>query len=344
MPVEASPANRAQTRQYVAHLAAEGGTEMATALRRALVGKAPQGYLRQVVFLTDGSVGNEDELFRIIHGDLGDARLFTIGIGSAPNSYFMREAAKTGRGTFTYIGDVGEVGDKMGALFAKLESPLLTDLVVTWPDDTQVEISADIIADLYAGEPVMFTARIIGTLATDTLDSAILSGRIGNRLWRVELPLGNAAANPGIAKLWARDRIDSLMADGNRSGADVRPQVVSLGLAHHLVTKYTSLVAVDTTPTRPANEPLNSHKLPHNLPHDWDFKKVFGGADAESLQEDAAIMPSLMMADASGSTSATARIGLTLPKTATPAPLHFAAGLALALFALALMVRRRRLA
>jgi Ca-activated chloride channel homolog len=353
MAVAASPANRAQARQYVAHLTAEGGTEMAPALRRALVGKAPQGYLRQVVFLTDGAVGNEDELFRIIHGNLGDARLFTIGIGSAPNSYFMREAAETGRGTFTYIGDVGEVAAKMGALFAKLESPLLTDLVVTWPDDTQVDISTDTIADLYAGESVMFTAR-----TTDTLDNAILSGRIANRLWRVELPLSSAAANPGIAKLWARDRIDALMADGNRSGTDVRPQVVSLGLAHHLVTKYTSLVAVDTTPTRPANEPLNSHKLPHNLPHDWDFEKVFGGNAPAPLQQEAAAArlsplataealavpsPSFALADASAS-GVQVGSGLALPKTATPAPLHFAAGLALALFALALMIRRRRLA
>jgi Ca-activated chloride channel family protein len=139
----------------------------------------------------------------------------------------------------------------------------------------------------------------------------------------------------------------------------VRPQVFSLGLVHHLVTKYTSLVAVDTTPSRPDGEPLNSHKLPHNLPHDWDYGKVFGGAEADRLQEEVAIMPSLMIADAgsvsssaqlfadvsaSGAMSATARVGLALPKTATPAPLHFAAGLALALFALAVMMQRRRLA
>jgi Ca-activated chloride channel family protein len=231
---------------------------------------------------------------------------------------------------------VGEVAEKMGALFTKLESPLLTDLVVTWPDDAEVDMSTDILADLYAGEPVMFTARIVGTL-----DAAILSGRLANRLWRVELPLSNAAADPGIAKLWARDRIDTLMGQANRDGGDVRAQVVSLGLTHHLVTKYTSLVAVDTTPTRPDGEPLSTRKLPHNLPHNWKFEQVFGDGAPARLQEEAGMMRSLMVADAAPTVQGAA---LALPQTATPAPLHFAAGLALAMFALMLMALRRRLA
>ena len=315
---------------------------MAPALSRALAGAAPQGYLRQVVFLTDGAVGNEAELFRIIHGNLGDARLFTVGIGSAPNSYFMREAAETGRGSFTYVGSVDEVAEKMGELFTKLESPVLTDLTVTWPDDAEVDMSSAALAALYAGEPVIFTAR-----TTDSLGSAILSGRLADRLWRVELPLGGAAANPGIAKLWARDRIDDLMESLNRAsdggdGGDVRSQVVALGLAHHLVTKYTSLVAVDVAPSRPAGEPLDTRKVPHNLPQGWEYEKVFGPGAPAPLQRDATLAESFAVALASPTVQVGA--GLALPQTATPAPLHFAAGLALALFALALLARRRRVA
>ncbi|WP_411020152.1 hypothetical protein, partial [Salmonella sp. ZJJH21_0028] len=77
-----------------------------------LDGREHLGYVRQVVFLTDGSVSNEDALFKHISAQLGDSRLFTIGIGSAPNSYFMRRAADVGRGTFTFIGNNGEVRPK----------------------------------------------------------------------------------------------------------------------------------------------------------------------------------------------------------------------------------------
>ena len=86
---------------------------MAGALEAALVGSDDPRLVRQVVFLTDGSVGNEAQLFGIIKQRLGDTRLFTVGIGSAPNSHFMTKAAEFGHGTFTYIGDVREVEEKM---------------------------------------------------------------------------------------------------------------------------------------------------------------------------------------------------------------------------------------
>ena len=337
-PREANPANRATALRYVANLTAEGGTEIAPALARALAGAAPLGLLRQVVFLTDGAVGNEIELFRIIHGSLGDSRLFTVGIGSAPNSHFMRQAAAVGRGTFTYIGKIGEVTEKMGELFEKLDSPVLTDITMTWPAGVDAEVSTATLADLYAGEPVVLTARL-----AKAEGSAILSGRLADRLWRVELPLGGAAANLGVGKLWARDRIDDLMEGENRrgNGGDVRSQVVALGLAHHLVTKYTSLVAVDTTPTRPAGEPLETRKLPHNLPHGWDYEKVFGRGAPAPPQRDAALAESLLAVMAP---SVRIGAGLALPQSATPALLHFAAGLALFLVALVLLALRRRTA
>ena len=73
-----------------------------------------------MIFITDGAVGNEVALFEEISTRLGNSRLFTVGIGSAPNSWFMREAARFGRGSHTHIGSLEEVGDKMAALFARL--------------------------------------------------------------------------------------------------------------------------------------------------------------------------------------------------------------------------------
>ena len=84
--------------------------------------------------MTDGAVGNEDQLFGLIADRLGATRLFTVGIGSAPNSHFMTKAAQFGRGTFTYIGDLREVEEKMTRLFAKIDSPVLTDVAIRWPD------------------------------------------------------------------------------------------------------------------------------------------------------------------------------------------------------------------
>ncbi|MBK9595869.1 MAG: VWA domain-containing protein [Rhodocyclales bacterium] len=129
----ASAANRDNAVRWVRRLQSQGGTEMALALNLALNGRENPGRVRQVIFLTDGAVGNEDGLFKLIQDKLGDSRLFTVGIGSAPNSHFMGKAAQTGRGTFTYIGKIEEVKEKMGQLFAKLESPVLKGIDIAWP-------------------------------------------------------------------------------------------------------------------------------------------------------------------------------------------------------------------
>src|SRR5690606_2597779 len=80
-------------RRWVLGLEANGGTEMLPALSLALGGEPARGRLRQVVFLTDGSVANESELLDLIAARVGEGRLFTVAIGSAPNSWFLRKAA-----------------------------------------------------------------------------------------------------------------------------------------------------------------------------------------------------------------------------------------------------------
>ena len=98
---------------------------MRPALRLALDSPRSESYLRQIVFITDGSVGYEDELYDMIESRLGNARLFTVGIGSAPNSWFMHKAAELGRGAFVVISALHEVGEKMDHLFDKLGHPVI---------------------------------------------------------------------------------------------------------------------------------------------------------------------------------------------------------------------------
>ncbi|MBI1424628.1 MAG: marine proteobacterial sortase target protein [Gammaproteobacteria bacterium] len=272
-PVPASLNNKTQALRYVENLQAGGGTEMMGAMQKALANNDDETQrLRQVIFLTDGAVGNEDALFEYIRHHLGNSRLFTVGIGSAPNSHFMTKAAQFGRGTFTYISRVNEVADKMQALFAKLDSPVMRDLAVEHSFN-QFEMSPAHLPDLYLGEPLMFTAR-------SDADSGelVLKGLRQGKDWSASMFLQQAKPGRGIAQLWARQRIDSLM-DSAADGADaaqVRKQVIELALHHHMVSKYTSLVAVDVTPVRPQTSGLNSLAVPVNLPQGQDAAKIFG--------------------------------------------------------------------
>ena len=274
--VAVDAANVAQARNFVQRLDANGGTEMRPALRLALDSARSESYLRQIVFITDGSVGNEEELYTMIESRLGSARLFTVGIGSAPNSWFMRKAAELGRGTFVVISALHEVGEKMDRLFDKLGHPLVTNINVSWPGGTVTEAYPGIVPDLYLGEPV--TVRAKAALPFPPGSTVRVSGDSTAGAWTRELPLDSGADNPGIGALWARAKIAALH-DEERRGADAeltRIEVIDTAITHHLVSKYTSLVAVDKTPVRPAGDPLYSERVPNLLPYGQSMNAIFG--------------------------------------------------------------------
>jgi Ca-activated chloride channel family protein len=246
-PVALTSESYAQAIRYVDGLESTGGTEMEPAIRAALAQPLTDGYLRQVIFLTDGAVAGETTLFTAIKDALGDARLFTIGIGSAPNSHFMRKAAQFGRGTYTHIAKESEIARAIAGLFDKIERIALTDVLLDWPD--AAEIYPNQVPDLYAGEPLVVTASFAAgdhkTLAVEAF------GRIASVPWsqRVTAPTDSL---PGIAALWARRKIEYL-TDSRVDGVNealIAKLVVDVALEHGLVSSYTSLVAVDKTPAR----------------------------------------------------------------------------------------------
>jgi len=270
--VPASPDRVAEAKDYVSGLNADGGTEMLPAMRAALDDTGEPRDVRQIVFITDGCVTNEEEAFGLIRSRIGDSRLFTVGIGSAPNSYFMRKAAQFGRGTFTYVGSPSEVGEKMGRLLQQLESPVLTDVAVEW-DQAAVDSYPDPVPDLYLGQPLVVVARLHGSTG-----EVRARGRAGDAPWSARISIDGAPRGQAIARLWARARIDALL-DTLTDGAaepDVREKVLEVALQHELVTRYTSLVAVDVTPTAPAGNSDPARPVPLNLPNGWSHEHVFG--------------------------------------------------------------------
>lgn len=265
--VPVDPENVGTARRYVNGLEVDGGTEILKAVQLVLGKKSERaGLVRQMVFVTDGQVGNEGEIYRYLGQELGDRRLFTVAIGTAPNVSFLRKSAELGRGTFVHVSKVSEVAERMGALFAQLEAPMLRDLEVRW-DDPAAEVWPARIPDLYLGEPLVVTARRGSGAGT-----ASVSGQRGGELWQDSFPAAAEIRGSGIHKLWAQRKIasllDSLRLQSGGSGAvnadEVRRAVVELGLRHHLVTPYTSLVSVDVTPTAPAGAVPVSRTVPVN--------------------------------------------------------------------------------
>ena len=350
--VPADSQNLGTARAFVDRLDANGGTEMIPPMQRALTDPRPQdaSFVRQVVFLTDGAISYEQQLFDVIAAARGRSRIFMVGIGSAPNTYLMTRAAELGRGTFTHITSQAQVQERMKALFEKLESPVVTGLSARF-EGANAELAPSLLPDIYRGEPLVLAAEI------DKLSGTLeIGGTIGNQPWAVKLPLAGAKPGLGISQVWARRRIGdhevaATLGQTTREAADAL--ILKLALAHHLVTRVTSLVAVDKSPSRPEGTPLKRADVPINLPAGWDFDKVFGPqGEAPSQRADAEpgdpVLPDgfidaidakpqprlLQLADAEQQ--------IFLPKTATDAELKLMLGLALLLMALVLVTLRRR--
>lgn len=262
-PVPATDAHVARAKRFVGALQADGGTEMASALTMALEQPETEGYLRQVLFMTDGSVGNEDALFALIRQRLGQARLFTVGIGSAPNSYFMRKSAEHGRGSFTFINRLDQVSQQMGALFSQLESPVLRDIAIEWPEGADADFYPSPIPDLYLGEPLLLHARL-----NKASGDIRISGLVQGQAWSRSIVLNGVSGHSGMAKLWAGRKIGNLMdaiVEG-KPEAVIKPQVLMLALEHQVASKYTSFVAIDEKPVKPESAPKQHKRVPNLMP------------------------------------------------------------------------------
>lgn len=329
---------------FVKKLEAEGGTQMLPALRAALVdhNSGDTNRIRQVIFITDGAIGNEQQLFDAIASNRGRSRVFTIGIGSAPNSFFMRRAAEMGRGTFTQIGDISQVTQRMTAFFEKLENPVLTGLRAEVTGGNLSDVSPNPLPDLYAGEPIVLAALMDQAKGTLTI-----SGDYAGQPWQVSMDLTNATTGNGIGKLWARRKIASLESSRSYSNdyKAIDKQIEVTALDHHLVSRLTSLVAVDVTKSRPGDENLTTKEMATNLPKGWEFEKVFGEPDqnkpgaqkTRALRKQNFTRVAQLMAPAPNPVAAAkiarASKNVTLPQTATPAERNIILGAMLLLLA-----------
>jgi Ca-activated chloride channel family protein len=253
-------------RAWVRDLRAGGGTEIHGALARGLemMGASTSSHAQRILFLTDGAIANEDRVYATIASELGQVRLHTIGIGPAPNGYLMRKMARFGRGLCRFVSAEAQARNQVAAFFEQVDRPVMTDLALEWDALEPGALGPPSLPDLHAGRPfVLFgrlddgesrgAIRLTGHTRTGWVESVVEPTTISREA-------------TGIATRWAGGRVEALI-DSLHEGADpdgVRADVVDLALAFDLVTKYTSLVAVDDTPT--ALGPSRSTRMASALP------------------------------------------------------------------------------
>jgi Ca-activated chloride channel family protein len=298
---EARPADKSTleaARSFVGNLVADGGTEMQPALENVLSFPARDGAMRLVVFLTDGDVGNEESLLRLINTKLGSTRLFTFAIGSAPNEFLIREMAKLGRGEARTIQSHEDIDRVMQDFFRTLDTPVLTDAELVWKDARgfelgNVEYYPARLPDLFRDRPVRVFAKLpAGFRGAVTVRASGLGHRFEEN---VPLDAKNNANSSALEKLFGRARIDELMVQWitNTDTATrdrLRKDVIATALEHQLITQFTSRVAVEEKISRNPLDKLFSGKVPLPLPRGWDPSQFVATATSDSTKLLAALL------------------------------------------------------
>lgn len=259
-PIAASGDNIRRGIAYVDALAAGGGTEMLKGLEPALESRGDWDRTRFVCLLSDGLLGNEPEVLAQLKRRLGDSRIFSIGIGSAPNRTLLNAMARVGRGAAGYVATVRDAEEVTNLFIQRVASAAMTNLSIDWGDMRVSDVYPDRIPDLYVGRPVVLYGRYRdadGRAEARTCRVRV-TGRVGHE--RQTMTITRDASDPpcdgkALSMVWARTKITELdenagwfgraVGAGSNEGPHKR-EIRDLALQYGLLSAYTSLVAVDS--------------------------------------------------------------------------------------------------
>lgn len=283
-PVPATPDNLAKAKEFLASRHGSGGTEMMKAIRAALDPSDQQDHIRVVCFMTDGYVGNDMEIIGEIRRH-PNARIFSFGIGGSVNRFLLDQMAREGRGEVEYVG-LEEDGSAAARRFhERVRTPLLTDLKLEWTGVSVSEVQPERLPDLFSAKPVVISGRF------DTPGKGVLRlrGKRAGRDFVREVPVTLPAAEPSnevLATLWARRKVDSLMAknwsgmQSGNPGPEIKEAITKLGVEFGLMTQFTSFVAVEETIRTEGGVPKRV-EVPVEMPSGVSYEGIFGNERQE---------------------------------------------------------------
>ncbi|NIM17409.1 MAG: marine proteobacterial sortase target protein [Candidatus Aminicenantes bacterium] len=285
----AAPGNIEDAKHYINGLIANGGTEMQRALQYVLGIPKNHGSMKMIVFLTDGAVGNEDSLIRLLSNHLGQSRLFTFGIGSAPNEYLMRKMAEIGRGQSRFIHSHEDIGEVMANFFKTLDSPVLTDISLEWRDAagnrvSNMEFYPNPCPDVYYQRPLQVFIKHPESAGGELILSGLLGGKTVEYRYGIDAQQFRQSQRvDAVDRVFGKAKIKELMyrhirANSNEERELLRQEIIDVSLHHQVLSKFTARVAVEERITRNPDGELDTVKVNVPLPKGWDPAKFHATA------------------------------------------------------------------
>ncbi|MDC0719066.1 VIT domain-containing protein [Nannocystis bainbridge] len=254
----ASDRNRFRAVEYLAGLQERGGTDLTRPLAlatRMLAGDDDRD--RVLVLVTDGQVGNEDEILRDHGPRLGDIRVFTLGIDKAVNAGFLRRLAALGGGACELVESEERLDEVMAKIHRRIATPVLVEVSVAGDGLDLATQAPHRLPAVFAGAPLVVHARWHGQPrpgATLELRGRLPAGTEYHQRVRLD-PAPPAAA---LAQSWARAHIRDLEDQYAARTADpsrLEQAIVAVSRRHQVLSRFTAFVAVDREVVNPGGNP-----------------------------------------------------------------------------------------
>ena len=277
-PLPNTAENREQAIEYINKLCASGATEMLGGIRAAIDFPAPSGRLRTVVFLSDGYIGNENEVLAEVQQHLKSGnRLYSFGAGSSVNRFLLDRLAEIGRGISRIIRHDEPVNEFVEKFFQQINNPVLINLEITWHGEGENPVIYPSVApDLFAEQPLILFGKK-GDRQTGTLQIKGVSAGGHQYIQTYEINF-TETGNPAVAQLWGRHRIKDLMNQMVQYETKVGVETVTeTALTYQLLSQYTAFVAVsDDVRVEPSTESI-AMNVPVEMPEAVAYQGVLGG-------------------------------------------------------------------
>ncbi len=277
-PLPNTAENRQQAIDYINKLHASGATEMLGGIRVAIDFPAPSGRLRTVVFLSDGYIGNENEVLAEVQQHLKPGnRLYSFGAGSSVNRFLLDHLAEIGRGISRIIRHDEPVKEFVEKFFQQINNPVLINLEITWHGEGENPVIYPSIApDLFAEQPLVLFGKK-GDRQTGTLQIKGVSAGGHEYIQTYEMNF-TETGNPAVAQLWGRHRIKDLMNQMVQYETKVGVETVTeTALIYQLLSQYTAFVAVSDDVRVEPNVESISMNVPVEMPEAVEYLGVLGG-------------------------------------------------------------------
>ena len=262
--------------KYLNQAAADmGGTEILAPLRNIYGDKLFQDIHRDIILITDGEVGNESDVMSLVKRHAGHTKVYTVGIGSGPNEFFVKGVARASGGVSEMVAPMEKIEPKIGRLFRNALAGMIEDLRISWDAEMSQAPEAPV---LFIGQPCSLFARLKD--ATREVGSVKISGRTltGAKEWIVDIKPVTENGLP-VSKLWAKARIRDLEeGQGTTRGSRqkervdhrIEQEVIGLSKKYGIISGKTSFVGVDERPeSERSKDEIVFVKVPGMLTKGW---------------------------------------------------------------------------